>query len=194
MGESMKPTPITAREVAETLVAQEHLAWSSMLLLRYSPSECVVRSPERAYLPRGPVARVARQFGNSIQLALGMYANVALGWFVRKRHHVAADALLFSLRDVEDEANWGLRAPDFAGVWLAVGPRCATSAEASVLMAERVYLEDGPGVRIVVAWEGEVLDAQRIGRRLVVSFADGSAAWLRARIGPATWFETAELP
>jgi hypothetical protein len=190
----MEPVPITAREVAETLVAQEYLAWSSMLLLRYSPGECVVRSPDRAYLPRSPVARVARQFGNSIQLALGMYADAALGWFVRKRHHVAADALLFSLRDVDDESNWELRVPDFAGVWLAVGPRCATSADASVLMAERVYLEDGPAVRIVVAWEGEVLDTQRIGRRLLVSFADGSAAWLRVRIGPATWFETAESP
>jgi hypothetical protein len=182
----MKPAPITAQEVADAAVAQEHLAWSPTLLVRYSPNECIVRSPERAYVPRGPVARGARHLGNSILFGIAMYADVLFGWFVRKREFVAADALILSIKKVyEEDLEWNVRGPAFFGVWLAVGPE----RQAAVLLAERVYLDDGPSLNIVTAWRGEVQAVRRVRRRLLVSFTDRSAAWLRVRTNPARWFE-----
>lgn len=187
----MKPVPITAQEVADALIGQEHLAWSPTLLMRYSPQECIVRPPERAYAPRGPVARGARHVGNSIMFGIAMYTDVLFGWFVRKREHVAADALILSVGKAHAEDNdWHVRGPAFYGVWLAVGPDRA----AAVLLAERVYLEDGPGLDISMAWQGDVLDIQRGRRRVLVSFADKSAAWLRLRTSPATWLSPSVAP
>jgi hypothetical protein len=58
-----------------------------------------------------------------------------------------------------------------------------------VLLAERVYYEDGPGLRVELTWQNEAVDVHRVGRRLALSFTDKSTAWLPVRTSPATWFE-----
>lgn len=129
---------------------------------------------------------VPRHLGNSILFGIAMYAEVLFGWFTRKREHVAADALILSLNRIDrEELSWASRGPEYVGAWLAVGP----DRRAAVLPAERVYLDDGPNLNTVMAWRGEVQDVQRSKRRLLVSFTDQSAVWLRARTGPARWFE-----